>query len=362
MAQRVIAIAVHGGAWAIPDAEVQAHDEGVRAAAEAGYAVLKAGGSAIDAVEAAIRVLEDAPVFDAGTGSVLNAAGEVEMDALICDGASLRSGGVIGLDCVRHPISIARRVLEGTPHALLGGQGAKDFARAHAPPGDLCDPRELVTGAAREEWTRRKDYGDTVGACFDNKPPTPPSDKHAQQEQHDTVGCVALDGEGNIVAGTSTGGITMKMRGRVGDSPLVGCGAYADAALGGCSTTGHGESIMRVLLAHAAVANCRGSIPDCVPGQLEGRAPLPCSDTISGVLRGDDGCPKLPPLAPGGDAVQADVGAQSAANAAIAHMRERVDGYGGLVLISAAGGIGIAHSTKRMAYAARRGVVCGVLT
>jgi L-asparaginase / beta-aspartyl-peptidase len=400
-----IALVVHGGAWAIPDGDVAAARAGAAAAAAAGYAVLAAGGSALDAVETAVRVLEDDPVFDAGTGSVLNAAGAVECDALLVDGDSLASGGVIGLDCTRHPITVARAVMTATPHALLAGDGAKAFARAHARPGDLCTAGDLVTPAARAEWAARASYGAVVDAAFRNPSGAVGSSGSAaggsassasaathaaapSSHGHDTVGAVALDAAGRIAAGTSTGGITFKLPGRVGDSPLVGCGAYADSGVGGCSTTGHGESIMKVLLAHTAVAGLAGggsgsgdglvrrrhggvaTAAAAADGGSSGAGAMPAlassvpagtapATTASGVV-GPTGRALPPSSGSDGDVdglAGADAVAQAAAAAAVAHMRARVDGYGGLVLLSADGGLGVAHSTSRMAWAAARGVL-----
>lgn len=372
MALRRVAIVVHGGAWAIPEGELADCNSGVHAAAQAGLDVLLHGGNAIDAVEAAIRVLEDAPVFDAGTGSVLNASGDVECDALLVDGDSLRSGAVAGLNNVKHPITVARRVMERTPHALFAGAGAREFARKHAPAEDLCQPDDLVTEAIKSEWRSRsrRDYGDSVASSFDNRAQMQPdsvtsastsassssdegADSLRRQEAHDTVGAVALDCDGRIAAGTSTGGISMKLPGRVGDSPLFGCGAYADSEVGGCSTTGHGEKIISALLAHRAVA---GLGPTAAT-----RAVLPTSASLEGdyvVLSGTDRTGELERTVFAGDGSNpADAAAQAAAAAAVFHMRDRLDGFGGLVLLSAGGGVGVAHTTKRMAWAAARATV-----
>jgi beta-aspartyl-peptidase (threonine type) len=301
---RVISIVVHGGAWSIPESDLAPSAAGAKQAVAAGYAVLQAGGSALDAVEAAVRVLEDDPVFDAGRGSVLNEAGNVEMDALIIDGSTLKSGAVIGIDNVAHPITIARKVMTDTPHAILAGEGARLFAaKCHEP---LIDGRTLVTPEAHSEWQGRKNFSESISNSFVNLQAIVAG---PDASSHDTVGCVALDSSGNIAAGTSTGGITMKMVGRVGDSPLVGCGGYVDNEVGGCSTTGHGESIIKVMLAHRAVSALQAAPTD--PG--------------------------------------------TAAEHAIEFMRTRVDGFGGLILLSRDGSVGIAHSTKAMAWAAAVG-------
>ena len=242
-------IVVHGGAWAIPDALAVASVAGVRAASRAGYGVLHSGGSALDAVEAAVRSLEDDVAFDAGRGSVLTSDGRIEMDAVVMDGETLGSGAVACVGSIMHPVSLARMVMERTEHSLLVGAGADQFAREQDVPKATAD--DLVTPAALEEFERFKRYGSTVDALF-NAP------LGAAPLGHDTVGAVALDANGNVAAATSTGGITLKRPGRVGDSPLVGSGAYADNSIGASSCTGHGESIMsrvlalRVLLAASA--------------------------------------------------------------------------------------------------------------
>jgi beta-aspartyl-peptidase (threonine type) len=207
---------LHGGAKTIAPGEEEANRAGLLQALDAGAAVLEAGGAALDAVEAAIRVLEDLPVFNAGHGSVRNTDGEVEMDAAIMDGATLALGGVAALRGVRNPIEVARLMLQEKP-TLLVGEGARRFAEAHS--AALCPPTELIAAAPG------------VG------------------DGHDTVGCVAFDARGHLAAGTSTGGLEGQHPGRVGDSPLPGCGLYADDHLGATCFSGEGESISRVLLA-----------------------------------------------------------------------------------------------------------------
>jgi beta-aspartyl-peptidase (threonine type) len=216
------AIVVHGGAgeW-----EAVRHDlalAGVRAAAERGRGVLQQGGCALDAATAAVVALEDDPLFNAGTGSVLNLDGEVEMDASVATGHDLGFGAVAAIRRVRNPVLVARRVLERTSHALLAGEGALRFARAQG-----FTDYDPVTAQARAEWER---------ACM--------------EARLGTVGAVALDGEGRLAAATSTGGTLLKLPGRVGDSPLPGAGTYAtrDAAV---SATGRGELMMRVLAARS---------------------------------------------------------------------------------------------------------------
>ncbi len=232
------AVVVHGGAGHIPDDAVAAYEAGVRAAALAAWAIVRAGGAALDAVEAAVRLMEDDPTFDAGRGSVLNREGYVEMDAGIMDGASRALGAVLAVRRVLHPITLARRILEDGDLAILAGAGAQAYARAHGlalvPGARLIVPRER----ARWEALRQAAAAHTA----------PPGD----EPPGDTVGAVVLDHAGRIVAGTSTGGRAFKPAGRVGDSPIVGAGFFASAH-GGASSTGDGESILRVGLARRAV-------------------------------------------------------------------------------------------------------------
>ena len=229
-------IIVHGGAWATPDSLRAGCVAGCERAAIAGSQVLQAGGSALDAVEAAVKILEDDPHFGAGYGSSLTAEGHVETDALIMDGSRLGLGAVGGVRGVKNPISLARAVMEKTSHTFLVGEGALKFAKEAGVPL-VQHENDMVAPFALEEWESFKARTTKLGEFFGN--PT---------LKGDTVGCVAIDQAGKIAVGTSTGGIPFKRPGRVGDSPLIGCGGYADA-FSGTSTTGHGESIMRVLLA-----------------------------------------------------------------------------------------------------------------
>jgi beta-aspartyl-peptidase (threonine type) len=219
MTSRVPALIVHGGAGADPGGRDELR-AGMREATVAGWRALEAGGSALDAVEAAVRSLEDHPRFNAGRGSVLTSEGTVETDASIMEGDRLRNGAVAGVTGVRNPITLARRILEDGHHSLFVGPGAA--ARAHALGVPLCDPGELIT-----EHQRRR----------------------LAVVQAGTVGAVALDRAGTIAAATSTGGTAGKLPGRVGDSALIGCGTYAESTLGGVSCTGDGEAIIRVALA-----------------------------------------------------------------------------------------------------------------
>ena len=219
------AIIVHGGAGKIDPEGVPVRLAGCRTAAAAGYAVLKANGKALDAVQAAVIELENNPLFNAGHGSTLNRDGSVETDAAIMDGATLRAGAVAAVCGVRNPVTLARAVMEASPHVLLVGAGAQHFAVQQGV--ELCDPRELVVPAQRAHW----------------------------EKEHGTVGAVALDGQGHLAAATSTGGVFDKLAGRVGDSPLIGCGTYADGHAA-VSCTGVGEDIIRTTLARHAAHLC----------------------------------------------------------------------------------------------------------
>ena len=228
---RVPALIVHGGAGADPS-QAQEFRDGVRAAALAGWRVLAADGAALDAVEAAVRTLEDDPRFNAGRGSALTRDGTIETDASIMEGDRLQCGAVAALPgVVANPITVARKVLESRRHVLLVGDGALAFSRAAGIPE--CDPASLVTDRQRKRH-----------AELARKPILPGGG---------TVGAVALDRNGRLAAATSTGGTPGKLPGRVGDSALIGCGTYADSSLGGVSCTGDGEAIIRVVLGHRAL-------------------------------------------------------------------------------------------------------------
>jgi beta-aspartyl-peptidase (threonine type) len=225
---RVPSIIVHGGAGADPAEGREELRAGVGAAALAGWATLAGGGSALDAVERAVRTLEDHPRFNAGRGSVLTSTGTIEMDASIMEGDRLGCGAVAAVSRIANPVALARRVMEHTPHVLLVGPGALAFARAQGLPE--CEPESLVT----ERQLRR--HRARLAAA-----------------PKGTVGALALDRHGTIAAATSTGGVAGKLPGRVGDSALIGCGTYADSAIGGVSCTGDGEAIIRVVLARQAL-------------------------------------------------------------------------------------------------------------
>lgn len=236
-------VLVHGGAGDVPERLRKDHEEGCRAAAIAGRDVLRRGGSALDAVEAAVRALEDNPHFNAGTGACLNEVGDVELDASIMDGKDLRAGAVCAIRGFSAPIAIARAVLEEGRHVLLAAHGAEAFAEAR---GFVRVSKEiLITAAARAALDAVRAGRASAGWAGG------------------TVGAVARDALGHTAAATSTGGMVSKAVGRVGDSPLIGAGTCADDLLGAVSTTGHGEGMIRMGSARAIVlAIGRGDGPD----------------------------------------------------------------------------------------------------
>ena len=281
-------IIVHGGAGERPiegdslASGKNARLAGAERACAAGAEVLARGGSALDAVEAAVRILEDDPLFNAGTGATLTAAGDVELDAAIMDGDTLRCGAVTVVKDVRNPVSLARAVMERTAHVLLAGPAASELAREVGLP--TCENAFLVTPAQRARWEAARRGGEA--------------------SRTGTVGAVARDRRGHLAAATSTGGMSMKRPGRVGDTPLVGCGTYADDALAAVSCTGHGEKIIQLTLArHAA------------------------------------------------DLVGAGRSAMEAAREAVALLGRRVGGEGGLIVVAPSGELGFAHNTPAMARA-----------
>jgi L-asparaginase / beta-aspartyl-peptidase len=301
------ALIVHGGAWDIPDAAVPACKSGCTRALVAGWRILEAGGSALDAIEAAVVILEDDPVFDAGYGSHLNLDGRVECDAIVMDGSTLRAGAVATLQHVRNPVRLARNVLENCPHMMLVSEGAERFAREQGI--KLCANEELVTDAEREAWSKCK------------------MDKHASAfhrgHEQGTVGAVAMDRHGQLFAATSTGGTCCKLPGRVGDSPLIGCGCYADQEAGGVSCTGYGEAIMKIVMAKTATDLLRHSAD--------------CNETTA-VLQ----LTALPqtPLET----------AMAAARASVDILARRTRATGGLILLDREGNPGWAFNTPRMSY------------
>jgi beta-aspartyl-peptidase (threonine type) len=329
---------VHGGAWAIPDALREAHERGVRAALTAGNQLLARGASAVDAVEAAVAMLEDDDTFDAGRGAFLTRDGRVQLDALLMEGSTLRAGGVACVERLRNPIRAARLVLEKSPHVYFVGPGAEAFAEEHGMP--LIENSELVIDRERQHLAqaqRKQEAGlpdltfagadtstvpvrdpgtnpETAAADPESAPeaaiaealaplPGAPVLNDSLLDSHDTVGAVALDVHGNLAAATSTGGTLNKAPGRVGDSSLIGCGCYADNLSAATSLTGWGEPIMKLVLGKWAV-----------------------------------------------DRVAAGESPQQAAQSAIEYLYTRLGGHGGIILLGPDGRFGIAHNTPGMAW------------
>src|SRR6266480_4806978 len=232
-----LAIAIHGGAGVIDPARMTperaaSYRAGLAAALDAGYAILERGGSSLDAVTAAVRTMEDDPQFNAGRGAVLNHEGDAELDAAIMDGHGPRAGAVAGVRHVRNPVELARLVMEKSPHVLLVAAGAEEFALEQ---GVVLVPRGYFRTAARVRELEEARQAEAL--------------KAAAPGAAGTVGAVALDRAGHLAAATSTGGLTNKHRGRVGDSPLVGAGTYADDASCAVSGTGQGEFFIRQVVA-----------------------------------------------------------------------------------------------------------------
>ena len=294
-------LVIHGGAWAMPDDMVDAHIRGVNNALAAGWRVLDRGGSALDAVEEAVVIMEDDETFDAGRGSFLNRDGKVQLDALIMDGSTLRAGGVGCVEHLRNPVRAARKILSESPHVYFVGEGAEKFAAEHGVPlcsnEDLIIPREVERlrqyQAELAQRESRQDGNDLFAPSSDDV-----------TISHDTVGAVALDRNGNLAAATSTGGTLNKAPGRLGDSSLIGCGCYADNESAGASTTGWGEPIMKLVLAKWTTDRiAAGNLPEW--SALE----------------------------------------------AMNYLKQRVNGHGGIIVLNPEGHIGIAHNTPRMAWA-----------
>src|SRR5438874_315212 len=270
---------------------VQAHLNGVRNAIAAGWRVLEGGGTALDAVEEAVVIMEDDETFDAGRGSFLNRDGKVQLDALIMDGSTLRAGGVGYVERIANPVRAARKILSDSPHVYFVGEGAERFAAEHGIA--LCKNEDLII--PREVERLREFQARTIEQS---------EDLFAPAISHDTVGAVALDRDGNIAAATSTGGTLNKAPGRLGDSSLIGCGCYADNRSAAASTTGGGEPIMKLGLAKWAAGRV-----------ASGNAP------------------------------------EWGAAEAVDYLKTRLNGHGGMILLDTRGRIGIAHNTPRMAWA-----------
>ncbi|XP_048485870.1 probable isoaspartyl peptidase/L-asparaginase CG7860 [Plutella xylostella] len=285
-------VLVHGGAGDIPDSRVAGKLRGSKMAAARAHRLLQAGGSALEAVEAAVVVMEEDESFNAGYGSVLNLRGEVEMEASIMRGSDLAVGAVTLVKDFKHPISIAHRVLTDSPHSLLGAEGAKIFALEKG--FKTVPPESLISQNARDalnKFLEHREFGRTeIGA------------------EHEggvgTVGAVAIDSTGSIAVATSTGGMSGKAVGRIGDTPQIGSGTYADDGVGGVSTTGHGESILKYCLAHSIVKLMEGGL---------------------------------------------DAG--TATKTAVNGMTKRLNNTAGAITLSKSGQVGVHFSSKRMSWA-----------
>ncbi|MDF1562343.1 MAG: isoaspartyl peptidase/L-asparaginase [Deltaproteobacteria bacterium] len=288
-----VAILVHGGAGQILDTDrAAACAEGCLKAARAGHRILLEGGRALDAAQAAVVVLEDDPQFNAGTGAALTAEGRLELDAMVMNGEDLAVGGVIGLTSFKNPVLVARAALESGPHALYAAEGAARFAREQG--FHRLPEAEMVPTGVLKRWHGEREAG---------WPRIP-----------GTVGAVAIDLEGHVAAATSTGGISGKLPGRVGDTPLPGSGAYADDRSGAAAATGAGESILRVLMAQRALMALE---------HLE-------RERRTGDEAGDH--------------------ATRAAQAAVDELA-RIGGEGGIILVDRHGHLGFAYNTRRMSRA-----------
>ncbi|HLG65116.1 MAG TPA: isoaspartyl peptidase/L-asparaginase [Ktedonosporobacter sp.] len=308
-----IAIVVHGGAGDIAPERRELAVAGCKEAARVGWRILQAGGTALDAVEAAVQLLEDNPNYNAGTGSCLTRDGNIEMDAGMMEGHTFRVGAVAGVELIKNPIILARKVLE-SPHVLLIGKGAQEFALEQGL--SLCKFEDLLTERQYNNWKKlhgiaddeprylRREMGSRTLESADDEPGSIAGET---EKKHGTVGAVAIDMSDNLAAATSTGGFLNKYPGRVGDSPLIGCGFYADehAAV---SCTGYGEDFMRLLIARRAA--------ECVAGGSNAR---------------------------------------EAAQAAIAILSAKATGTGGLITVDRIGNVGFAWNSKNMA----RAYLCG---
>lgn len=298
------AIIVHGGAgaWDLVGERIKQGVAVCRDAAALAQTMLLQGCTAIEAIEKAVNLLEDCPILDAGRGSYLNSEGNVEMDALIMDGATLEMGAVAAVQRVRYPISLARRVMTDTEHTFLVADGASAFADRIGFP--RCELEDLLVGDELARYLDLKKEGSYQTATIFTE----------AGAMGDTVGAVAIDQWGNIAAATSTGGTRKKLPGRVGDSPLVGSGAYADNWTAGVSATGYGEKLMKILISKRVC-----------------------------------------------DFVATGLSAAAACQAAIRVLEERVNGQGGLIAIDARGQVGWHYNTDAMpyGYAIGDGIVVG---
>lgn len=281
-------IIVHGGSGSWPEDLQEAAIKGTRAAASLGWKMLNEGRAAMDVVEQVVRVLEDDPTYDAGRGSYVNTAGQVELDAIVMDGETLKTGAVAALRGVANPVSVARLVMTRTSHNLLVGGGARQFAIDQGI--EMVAEETLLVGKELDKWKAIQDGKAVEPVAVGGK---------------GTVGAVVRDVNGHIAVGTSTGGTPDKLPGRVGDSPLIGCGAYADDRMGGASSTGLGEGIMKVVMAKA------------------------CCDLMAGGMPADE-----------------------AARKAVARLDdERIKGWGGVIVIDPKGKVGFAFNSAHLSRA-----------
>lgn len=261
---REAVLVVHGGAGAISRVkltkprEKEARDA-MEQALRAGHAIIKKGGGSLDAVIAAVKVLEDAPIYNAGRGSCLTRTGKIEMDAAVMEGTALHAGAVAGINCVKNPVTLARAIMEHTHHVLLVGKGANRFAQKVAKKAglDIVDPDYFMTKTAEKNLERFLDALSKAKKHGGRRPSGLTADGEEQHEKplgkkHGTVGAVAVDHHHHVAAATSTGGTVGKDPGRVGDSPLIGSGTYADNETLAASATGYGEHFIRSAVCHEA--------------------------------------------------------------------------------------------------------------
>jgi L-asparaginase / beta-aspartyl-peptidase len=243
---------IHGGAGTILKSNMTAEAEAayrekMKEALLAGYNILKNDGSSLDAVEAAIRILEDSPLFNAGKGAVLTSEGTTELDASVMDGKTLSAGAVASLKHIKNPISLARMVMEKSPHVMMVGDGAEAFARQHGV--ELVSQEYFIIEKRQKDLQKAKEAEKKEASPSKQTNPEKKGQAPADQK-HGTVGAVALDKSGNLAAGTSTGGMTNKKFGRIGDSPVIGAGTYANNRTCAVSATGHGEYFIRAVVAY----------------------------------------------------------------------------------------------------------------
>jgi L-asparaginase / beta-aspartyl-peptidase len=317
---------IHGGAWAIPDEQVADCRAGIERALTAGWKILTRGGAAMDAIEAAIVILEDDEIFDAGMGAHLNALGRVQLDAIMMDGKTLKAGAVAAVERIHNPIQLARKVLEKSDHMMLVGDGAERFAQSHGIP--LVAPESLIIERERVACSR----------CIGSEHAA----EHHIGHESGTVGAVALDSSGHLMAGTSTGGTCCKLPGRVGDSPLIGCGCYADEEAGGVSCTGHGEGIMKIVMAKMATDLLSES-------ETAGSSSQKRRVDVKSARAATQTRASRAALLSAKSSKEVNT-AQFVADACVRKLAHRAHTTGGLILLDRYGNPGAAFNTPRMAY------------